>query len=169
MSDREFDQVFGRRPEPRTSFAERVGQGQAFGGRNDPVAAMALEAASEQAAPGIYKAFGFIPSGTVNQSCEVRSWVDGTDVADGVVFFYRLLMQIGFTGTNELKLMLPDSIVVLTGRNLEPLRLALTRQLATYIQQHSKRIWSAPVALEDTLIERIEIVRPHAKEKHGGG
>ena len=104
MSDREFDQVFGRRPEPRTSFAERVGQGQAFGGRNDPVAAMALEAASEQAAPGIYKAFGFIPSGTVNQSCEVRSWVDGTDVADGVVFFYRLLMQIGFTGSDELRL-----------------------------------------------------------------
>jgi hypothetical protein len=160
MSDRDFDQVFGRRPEARTSFAERVGQGQAFGGRNDPVAAMALEAASEQAAPGIYKAFGFIPAGTINQSCEVRSWVDGTDIADGVVFFYRLLMQIGFTGTNELRLMLPDTIIVLTGRNLEPLRLALTRQLATYIQQHSKRVWPAPAPGSEAVIERVEIIRP---------
>ncbi len=161
MSD-DFDQVFGRRPEARPRFTERVVQSQAFGGRADPVAAMALEAATENTPPGLYKAYGFIPSGTVNQSCEIRSWVDGTDVADGVVFFYRLLMQIGFTGTNELKLMLPDSIVVLTGRNLEPLRLALTRQLATYIQQYSKRIWPAPVPGVDTMIERIEIIRPGA-------
>jgi hypothetical protein len=160
MSDSDFDQVFGRRPEPRASFAERVGHSQGFGGRNDPVAAMALEAASEAPVAGVYKAFGFVPAATLNQSCEVRSWVDGTDVADGVVFFYRLLMQIGFTGTNELRLMLPDNIIVLTGRNLEPLRLALTRQLATYIQQHSKRIWTGPVAVGETLIERIEIVRP---------
>jgi hypothetical protein len=160
MSDSDFDQVFGRRPEPRASFAERVGQSQGFGGRSDPVAGMALEAASEQVVPGVYKAFGFIPAGQHNQSCEVRSWVDGTDVPDGVVFFYRLLMQIGYTGTNELKLMLPDSIIVLTGRNFEPLRQALTRQLATYVQQHSKRIWSAPVGADETLIDRIEIIRP---------
>jgi hypothetical protein len=158
MSDSDFDRVFGRRPEGR-GFVERVGGSQPLGGRNDPVGAMALEAASEEPVPGIYKAFGFIPAGTINQSCEVRSWVDGTDIADGVVFFYRLLMQIGFTGTNELRLMLPDNIVVLTGRNLEPLRLALTRQLATYIQQHSKRIWSASVGSDETFIERIEVVR----------
>jgi hypothetical protein len=159
MSD-DFDQVFGGRPQTRASFAERVGQAQPFGGRNDLVAGMALESASEQPVPGVYKAFGFIPAGQHNQSCEVRSWVIGTDVPDGVVFFYRLLMQIGYTGTSELKLMLPDSIIVLTGRNLEPLRQALTRQLATYIQQHSKRVWSAPVGLDETLIERIEIIRP---------
>jgi len=160
MSDSDFDQVFGRKPQSRGGFAERVVHSQAFGGRADPVAAMALEAASERPVPGLYKAFGFIPAGQHNQSCEVRSWVDGTDVADGVVFFYRLLMQIGFTGTNELRLILPDNIVVLTGRNLEPLRLALTRQLATYIQQHSKRIWSAASGADETLVERIEIIRP---------
>ena len=159
MSDSDFDQVFGRRPEGR-GFVERVGGSQPFGGRNDPVAAIALEAASERPAPGVYKAFGFIPAGTINQSCEVRSWVDGTDVADGVVFFYRLLMQIGFTGTSELRLMLPDNIVVLTGCNLEPLRLALTRQLATYIQQSSKRVWAIPPDPGETVIERIEIIRP---------
>lgn len=160
MTDSDFDQVFGRRAEPRKSFAERVAGPAAFGGRNDPVAAMALEAASEQVAPGTYKAFGHMPSGGhLNQSCEVRSWMDGTDVPDGVVFFYRLLMQIAFTGTNELRLMLPDSIVVLTGQNLEPLRQALTRQLATYIQQYSKKVWPTPAAPGETVIERIEIIR----------
>lgn len=159
MSDSEFDQVFGRRPEPRQSFVERVAPAQAFGGRNDPVAAMALEAATEQTVPGAYKAFGFMPSGTINPSCEVRSWVDGTDTPDGVVFFYRLLMQIAFTGSNELRLMLPDSIVVLTGQNLEPLRQQLTRQLVTYVQQFSKRVWAASVPADETAIERIEILR----------
>ena len=160
MSDSEFDQVFGRRPEGRRGFVERVGSGQPFGGRTDPVAAMALEAATEQPPPGVYKAFGFIPAGQHNQSCEVRSWVDGTDVPDGVVFFYRLLMQIAFTGTNELRLMLPDSIIVLTGSNLEPLRQALTRQLVTYVQRFSKRVWPSLPAPSDTLIERVEIIRP---------
>ena len=158
MSD-DFDQVFGKRPEPRGGFAQRVAQSQGFGGRNDPVAAMALEAASEEPTPGAYKAFGFIPAGTINQSCEVRSWVDGTDVPDGVVFFYRLLMQIAYTGTNELRLMLPDSIIVLTGQNLEPLREALTRHRATYVQQFSKKVWSASVGPGETYIERIEVIR----------
>lgn len=160
MSDSEFDQVFGRKAEPRKSFAERVGGPLPFGGRNDPVAAMAAEAASEQSQPGTYKAFGFIPAGTINQSCEVRSWVDGTDIPDGVIFYYRLLMGIRFTGTNELRLMLPDCIVVLTGQNLEPLRQALTRQLATYVQQFSKRVWPTSATQGETVIERIEIIRP---------
>jgi hypothetical protein len=160
MSDSDFDQVFGRRPEPKQSFVQRVGGGQPVSAHPDPIAAMTVEAATNNLAEmAAYKAFGFIPSGTINQSCEVRSWVDGTQVPDGVVFFYRLLMEIAFTGTDELRLKLPDSIIVLTGRNLEPLRLALTRQLATYVQQHSKRIWSAPVRADETLIERIEVIR----------
>lgn len=159
MSDSDFDQVFGRRPEQK-SFVQRVGAPPAFGGRSDPVAAMAVEAASEQPTPGAYKAFGFMPSGQINQNCEVRSWVDGTDVPDGTVFYYRLLMQIGFTGTNELRLMLPDSIIVLTGSNFDPLRQALSRQLVTYVQQFSKKVWSAPAHSGETMIERIEIIRP---------
>ncbi|WP_426030921.1 hypothetical protein [Caulobacter sp. DWP3-1-3b2] len=160
MTDSDFDKVFGGRPDPRPSFATRVTQGQAFGGRLDPIAGMAIEAASEKPELGVYKAFGFIPAGTVNQSCEVRTWVDGTDVPDGVVFFYRLLMQIAFTSTTELRLMLPDTIIVLTGQNLEPLRLALTRQHATYVQQHSRLVWPLQVPQGEILIERIEIVRP---------
>jgi hypothetical protein len=161
MTDSDFDEVFGRRPEPKQSFVQRVTGGQTTNVHPDPVAAMTIDAATKHLAEmGSYRAFGFVPAGNVNPSCEIRSFVDGTDVPDGVVFFYRLLMQIGFTGTNELKLMLPDSIVVLTGRNLEPLRLALTRQLATYVQQHSKRVWSLPTEDAETVIDRIEIIRP---------
>jgi hypothetical protein len=120
---------------------------------------MAVEASTRELAPGEYRAYGFIPAGTINQSCEVRSWVDGTDVPDGVVFFYRLLMQIAYTGTDELRLMLPDSIIVLTGRNLEPLRHQLTRQLVTFVQQFSRKVWGSPVSMGETCIERIEIVR----------
>jgi hypothetical protein len=161
MSDSDFDQVFGRRPEPKPSFVHRVTGGQPASPHPDPIAAMTIEAATNQLAEtSTYKAFGFIPAGTINQSCEVRSWVPGTDVPDGVVFFYRLLMEIAFTGTNELRLKLPDSIIVLTGRNLEPLRQALTRQLATYVQQFSKKVWASPAGPADTVIERIEIVRP---------
>lgn len=160
MSDSDFDQVFGRRPEQKQSFVQRVGAPPVFGGRSDPAAAMAVESASEQPMPGVYKAFGFMPSGQINQNCEVRSWVDGTDVPDGTVFYYRLLMQIGFTGTNELRLMLPDSIIVLTGANFDPLRQALSRQLVTYVQQFSKKVWSACGGPGETLIQRIEIIRP---------
>jgi hypothetical protein len=125
----------------------------------DPIAGMAIEAATEKLEHAVYKAFGFIPAGTVNQSCEVRTWVDGTDVPDGVVFFYRLLMQIAFTSTTELRLMLPDTIIVLTGQNLEPLRLSLTRQHATYIQQFSKRVWRTPLEFGEAVIDKIEIIR----------
>jgi hypothetical protein len=160
MSDNDFDSVFGRRPAGRPGFSERVTQGQAFGGRHDPIAAMAMEAASTAPTPGVYKPFGFIPAGTINQSCEVRSWMDATQIADGVVFFYRLLMQIGFTADSELRLMLPDTIIVLTGRHLEPLRQSLMRQQATYIQEYSRRVWPAAVPESETVVERIEILRP---------
>ena len=96
----------------------------------------------------------------------MRSWVDGTDVPDGVVFFYRLLMEIAFTGTDELRLKLPDSIIVLKGRNLEPLRLALTRHLATYIQQFSRKVCAAPLDPTETVIELIEIIRPTYGQVH---
>ncbi len=161
MTDSDFDQVFGRRPEPKQSFVQRVTGGQTTNVHPDPIAAMTVEAATKHLAEmGSYKAFGFVPAGNVNPSCEVRSFVDGTDVSDGVVFFYRLLMEIAFTGTTELRLKLPDSIIVVSGRNLEPLRQALTRHTATYIQQFSKRIWSTQIGSDAPLIERIEIIRP---------
>lgn len=159
MSD-DFDSVFGRGAEGRPNFSERVSRGEAFGGRVDPRPAMAAEAASTAPVPGVYKAFGFMPAGNVNQACEVRRWMDGTDVPEGAVFFYRLLMQIGFSGDDELRLMLPDTIIVLTGKNLNELKQALMRQQATYIQQHNELVWPKAVVQGEAVIYRVDVVRP---------
>jgi len=160
MSDEDFDSVFGRRMEGRPNFSDRVARGDAFGGRIDPRPVLAAEAASTGPEPGVYKAFGFMPAGNLNQACEVRRWLDGTDVPEGTVFFYRLLMQIGFTGEDELRLMLPDTIIVLTGHKLDPLRQALIRQQVTFMQQFNRRIWNAQSAHGEALIEHIELIRP---------
>lgn len=160
MTDDAFDDVFGRRPGARTTFSERVARGEAFGGRVDPREAMAAEAATTTPVPGEYKAFGYMPAGNVNHACEVRRWLDGTDVPEGTVFFYRLLLQIGFSSDDELRLMLPDTIIVIGGRGLDPLRQALMRQQVTFIQQYSPRVWKRSAGSGDALIQRIEIVRP---------
>lgn len=160
MSDDAFNEIFGQRPQSRPGFAERVARGEAFGGRVDPRAAMAVEAATADSRPGEYKAFGFMPAGNINHACEVRRWLDGTEVPEGTVFFYRLLLQIAFSGDDELRLMLPDTIIVITGRGLEPLRLALMRQQVTFIQQHNARVWSKSVPFGEALVQRIDIVRP---------
>lgn len=159
MSDEDFDSVFGCRTEGRPNFSDRVARGDAFGGRIDPRPAMAAEAASTVPEPGVYKAFGFMPAGNLNQACEVRRWLDGTDVPEGTVFFYRLLMQIGFSGDDELRLMLPNMIIVLTGKGLDPVRRALVRQQATFIQQFSRIVWPDGAEGGEPIIDRIELVR----------
>ena len=158
MSDDAFDEVFGQRP-ARGSFQERVARGEAFGGRVDPRPAMAAEAASATPEPGIYKAFGFVPSGNLNPTCEVRRWMDGTEVPEGTVFFYRLLMQIAFSGEDELRLVLPDMVIHITGARLDLLRQSLMRGQATFIQQWSKRVWAMPPADGETLVRSIEFIR----------
>ncbi len=159
MSDEDFDSVFGRRPE-RPNFSERVARGEAFGGRVDPHPAMAVEAASTDPVPGEYRAFGISQAGNLNSACEVRRWIDGTEVPEGRVFFYRLLMQIGFSATDELRLMLPDTVIILGGSNLDPLRQALMRGQATFIQQWSKQVWRAAPATGEPIIRSIEFLRP---------
>jgi len=161
LSD-DFDSVFGRRAEGRPNFSERVGRGEAFGGRVDPRPAMAAEAASTAPVPGVYKAFGFMPTGGINQACEVRRWLDGTDVPEGTVFFYRLLMQIGFSADDELRLMLPDTMIVLKGKNLDPLRQALMRQQVTFMQQFNQRIWSSKPDGGEMIISQVTIMRSNA-------
>lgn len=160
MTGDDFDSVFGRGSAPRPNFTERVARGEAFGGREDPRHAMATEAASTTPVPGVYKAFGFMPAGNINHGCEVRRWMDATEIPEGLVFPYRLLMQIGFTGDDELRLMLPDTIIVITGRHLGPLRLALMRQQVTFIQQWNRRVWTTAGTAGETVVERIEVVRP---------
>ncbi|WP_421729383.1 hypothetical protein [Brevundimonas sp.] len=159
MTD-EFDRMFGRGGErPRPTFTDRVISGEAFGGRHDPLQAMAVEAASTTPVPGEYRAFGHLPSGNINLSCEVRWWLEGTSVPEGLAFPYRLLMQVGFTGDDTLRLMLPDTVIEVSGRQLEPLRQAVMRQQVHFIQQFNSKVWSAKPNGE-TVIDRIEALRP---------
>ncbi len=159
MSDEDFDSVFGRRPE-RPNFSDRVSRGEAFGGRIDPRPAMAVEDASTTPVPGIYKAFGFMPAGNINHAFAVRRWIDGTDVPEERVFFYRLVMEVGQSATDKLWLMLPHTMVVLGGANLDALRLALMRSQVTFMQQWSKQVWRAAPAAGEPIIRSVEFLRP---------
>ena len=126
MTASDFDKAFGSNGRS-ASFANRVGKpevnGETFVGS------------------GPYKAFGFLPTGTINETCEIVRWVDGTEIPEGIDFQYRFLMQVGFIGDEQLKLFLPDCIVVIEGRNLRDLRKKLARRQATFIQQYSARVW----------------------------
>lgn len=147
MSD-DFDQVFGAR---RPNFAERV----AGDGKARPPAAVPTASPD-----GDYKPFGFLPTG-IGESCEILRWADGTDVPEGIEFQYRFLMQIGFVGEEELRLMLPETIVVIEGQNLRELRRKLARRQATFVQQYSKLVWPKAPAKGEPLVSRIQFVRPN--------
>lgn len=153
MSGDDFDQVFGRRPiQTPPGFAERIGR--------DPGSAIAAnEPAETTVGSGPYKPYGFIPTGAGGESCEVVRWIDGTEVPEGLVIQYRFLMQIGFVGEEQLKLFLPECIVVIDGKRLRDLRKRLARRTITFIQQWNPRIWPAPPAGEP-IIERIAVMRP---------
>lgn len=141
--DDDLDALFGA---PKRSFAERVGR--------QPETAPPLDAQRDDKG---YEAFGVMPSGSITESCDVRFWADDKPV--GVEFSYRLLLQVAYWGDEELRLHLPDSLIVIEGRNLKELRSRLGRRAVHYVQQHHPGIWpmaqpSAPV------VERIEVLRP---------
>lgn len=145
-----FQRLFGQKdPVPQTRFAERVRP-------NDAIVAPAPNEEQTQGS-GPYRAFGYLPVG-FGESCDLRRWIDGTDRAQGTEVQYRFIMQIGYVGDEEIRLFLPDCIVVIEGKNLTPLRERLRRRQCTFIQQHNLRIWPGPSA-DDALIERIEVVR----------
>ncbi|MDQ0462951.1 hypothetical protein QO010_000699 [Caulobacter ginsengisoli] len=151
MSGDDFDQVFGRRPIHAPGFADRINRDQAAPAPGEPSEATA--------GSGPYKPYGFLPSGGLGESCEVVRWMDGTEVPEGLVLQYRFLMQIGFVGEEQLKLFLPDCIVVIDGKRLRDLRKKLSRRMATFIQQWNPRIWPAP-PVGEPIIERISVMRP---------
>lgn len=158
MSEDDFDRMFGRRPEERPSFVERVTRGEAFGGRIDPVGPMAAESASIAPAPDEYRAFGMMPSSQVHASCELRWWMEGTTVPEGLAFPYRLLMEVGFTGEDTLRLLLPDKVIEIVGERLEPLRQGFMRQRVTFVQQWTFLAWRAkPTGA--SLVETIAVKR----------
>lgn len=159
MNDDEFDRMFGRkRQEERPSFVERVTRGEAFGGRIDPVDTVGQEAPSIGVERDEYRAFGMMPASQVHASCELRWWMEGTTVPEGLAFPYRLLMEVGFSGDDTLRLLLPDKVIEITGERLEPLRQGLMRQRVTFVQQWSPHVWRSRSST-DGIIQRIAIVR----------
>jgi hypothetical protein len=138
-------------PRPR-SFAERVGAPEL----TTPAAAPAEEIATN----GTYKPYGYLPTGTINETCDVQRWLDGTEMPEGIEFQYRFLMQIGYVGEEQIKLFLPDCIVVIEGKHLRDLRKKLARRQVTFIQQFSSKVWSGPWSAGEPLISAISVIRP---------
>lgn len=145
MTANDFDKAFGSN-DRSTSFANRVGKPEANG--------------ETFVGSGPYKAFGFLPSGTINETCEIVRWVDGTEIPEGIDFQYRFLMQVGFVGEEQLKLFLPDCIVVIDGRNLRDLRKKLARRQVTFVQQYSAKAWPKAPPKGEPRIDCIALVRP---------
>ena len=152
MSD-DFEQAFGVGRSTRP-FADRVGRA------DSPL--RSTEAQGEGSADNTYRAYGSLASGEIGETCDVRRWLDGTDMPEGIEFQYRFLMQIGYVGEEEIKLFLPDCIIVVGGRNLRDLRKRLARRQVSFIQQFSARIWPAVEKPSEPAIETVLVVRPNA-------
>ena len=148
MTVSDFDQAFGTNQRP-PSFTQRVGKAE-------PATANGETAVGS----GAYKPYCFLPSGTINETCEVVRWLDGTDEFEGIEFPYRFLIQVAFAGNEQLRLFLPDCIVVIDGQHLRDLRKKLARRQVTSIQQYSAKIWPNAKPQGEPVIDRIQVVRP---------
>jgi hypothetical protein len=153
MSGDDFTRVFGTKPVGRGPFAAHVAS-TAVQPRRDGKAGAAESA--------VYKPYGLLPTDGISETCEVVRWIEGTEIPEGIDFQYRFLMQVGFVGEEQLKLFLPDCIVVIDGRNLRDLRKKLSRRQVTFIQQYSARVWPAVPPAGEPVIEKIAVVRPES-------
>jgi len=147
MSD-EFDQIFGGTSGTRP-FADRVARPQA------------VLPSADGPEVGVYRPYGHLATGDICETCDVQRWLDGTDMPEGIEFLYRFLLRIEYVGSEEIKLFLPDCIVVLGGKNLRDLRKKLARRQVTFVQQYSARVWHSPPRQEDPIITSVGVVRPN--------
>lgn len=139
--------AFSPRPQ---SFAERIS-----GQQEVPAPAPSAEATDT----AIYRPYGFLPIGTINETCDVQRWMDGTQTPEGLEFQYRFLLQIGYVGEELIKLFLPDCVVVIEGQNLRDLRKKLARRQITFIQQFSSKVWLSRPAVADAIVEQVCVLR----------
>lgn len=141
------------------SFASRLGRSEA------PTAS---EPKQETAGSGPYKPFGFLPTNGVGETCDIQGWMENSDTPQGVELQYRFLLQIEYVGEEQIKLYLPDCIVVIDGMYLRDLRKKLARRQVTFIQQYSPRVWPQAPGKCETFIEKISVMRPSQQEHTRG-
>ncbi len=147
MTTNDFDQAFGATPRSG-SFAQRVGKAEP------------LREGETSVGSGAYKPYGFLPTAAVNESCEVVRWIEGTEEFEGIEFPYRLLMEVAFSGDEQLRLHLPTCIITIDGKHLRDLRKKLARRQVTFIQQFSSRVWPNAKPQGEPVIEKIQVIRP---------
>ena len=155
MSGSDFEQAFGTTARP-------IGFAQRLGGKAEPAALTDQSGgnAVTVVGSGAYKPYGYMPAGTFNASCEIVRWIDGTDEFEGIEFPYRLLLEVTFSGDEQLRLHLPTCIVVIDGKQLRDLRRKLMRQQVTFMQQYSPKVWPNAKPQGEAIIEAIQVVRP---------
>lgn len=122
--------------------------------------------AVETANDGAYKAYGFLPT-AVGESVDIQRWVDGTQIPEGIEAQYRFIFQIAYTGEDEIKIYMPECIVLITGQHLRELRRKLARRQVTFIQQYSAKVWAEVPPKGEAIVESIEILRPDPNAPHG--
>ena len=159
MTGDDFETAFGSVNSTKATFTERLGRADAKPTNG--------EVKEETVGDGAYKPYGFLPTGNIGETCDIQSWLENTETAQGIEVQYRFLMQVGYVGEEQLKLYLPDCIVVIDGRYLRDLRKKLARRQVTFIQQYSARVWPAAPVKGEPIIEKIEIVRPEPVERRG--
>jgi hypothetical protein len=147
----DFNDVFGGKPKP-PSFAERVAKPDA--------PAAGGEAGEASVGSGPYKPYGYLPSGNIGLTCDAQRWLEKTEIAEGTEFQYRFLMRVDYVGEEQIKLFLPDCIVVIEGMYLKDLRRKLARRQVTFIQQYPPKVWPTPPPKGEPVIENISVVRP---------
>ncbi len=153
MSDSDFDEIFGGRPAGRSGFTERFG-----GAATSPPPKVEAPAQPTDTTDGQYRPYGSLTTGGIIEGCDVQRWMDGTDIPEGVEIQYRFLTQIAYHGEEQLKLFMPDCIVVIEGKHLRDLRKKLARRAVTFIQQFNARVWLPPPDGQP-IIDSIEIIR----------
>ncbi len=147
MTDRDFERAFGAKL-PQTPFVERTTRSNPA--NDDEEAALCKS----------YKAYGFLPTNTVGETCDIRRWIDGTDIAVGVECQYRFLLRVAYSGDTDLRLFFPDFAIVVRGQNLRELRRKLARRQVTFVQQYSPRIWPEGPELGQPLVEALHLTYP---------
>ncbi|MEI9994910.1 MAG: hypothetical protein WDM91_09975 [Rhizomicrobium sp.] len=150
MTARDFDRTANA--VATQTFAERLGRGQPL-----PPSPAAVE---QPARHDAYRAYGAMAAEGIAETCDIQGWMENTTIAQGTEVQYRFLMRTDYVGEEQIKLFLPDCIVVIDGAHLRDLRKKLARRQVTFVQQYSPCIWQSTPPKGEAIVERISIVRP---------